>query len=194
MRFGLASESGSRLISAKNQEASLRELAALTQRASVNPLVRTTAIKIVRSQKCGENVRPIGRDDACELQAIFDAVKNGNPQVAPLRNGFAYIADPRYADYFASPVDNLRACLKGACGGDCDDSAGLIAALCASVGFKVGLRAWGRDSGGFSHVYPVVAYPKRPPFKNVVGLDATVPESLAGWEPPKANVLTAWLD
>lgn len=95
----------------QDQEASLRVLGELTLRATVDPFVVAVAKKVVA--ECAS------RDDACELDAIYNAVKYGDPNVAPLRRGFKYIADPRFADYFTSPVDALRACLKGVCGGDC---------------------------------------------------------------------------
>lgn len=183
----------SRLLDLRTQEDSLRQLAELTERASIHELVRNTAIRI--RQSCGSRSNDLHQVnvDKCELEAIFETVKYGNATVPPFREGFAYVADPRFADYFSSPVDTINNCLKGACGGDCDDHTALVAALCASIGFKVGLRAWGRDKRGFSHVYPVVAFPKRPPYKQVVGMDTTVPESRLGWEPPKGHVITAWL-
>jgi hypothetical protein len=70
----------------------------------------------------------------------------------------------------------------------------LVIALAGSLGWKCGARAWGKTADGYSHVYPVVAFPKRPPFQKIVGLDTTVPDSKVGWEPPKAHVLTAWLE
>jgi len=176
-----------RVLDLPTQSASLKQLAELAQRASITPLVRSTAKKIIRN--CGS------RDDLCELQAIFDAVKDGDPDVAPFKNGFKYIADPRFADYFASPVDSIQECINGACGGDCDDHTSLIVALAASLGWKMGARAYGpKDVDGFSHVYAVAAYPKRPEFKRVVGMDTTVPRAQLGWEPPRGNVLTAWLE
>ena len=133
--------------------------------------------------------------------AIFDAVKNGDPRVSPLRQGVRYVRDPRFADYFTSPVDMLRQCQGGACAGDCDDHAMLISALCAALGWKAGMRAYGEEAGGFSHVYAVVAFPKLPTRRNgklqwdrVLGLDTTVPKAIVGWEPPEAHVLTTWLD
>lgn len=175
-----------RFLDLPTQEASLRALAELTARSVLKPFVRNTALRI-RSE-CAN------RDDMCELKAIFDALKHGNANVPPFVNGFAYVADPRLADYFTAPEDSIKNCLRGACGGDCDDHTALVAALAAAIGFKVGLRAWGRDKRGFSHVYPVVAYPKRPPFQRILGLDTTVDYSKVGWEPPKGNVLTAWLE
>ena len=78
---------------------------------------------------------------------------------------------------------------------NCDDHTALIVALTGSIGFRCGLRAWGKArSKGFVHVYPVVLFPKLPPYERTVGLDTTVPEASVGWEPPRGNVLTAWLE
>lgn len=179
-------QQGARYYEPEDQIESLKVLGELTQRSSISPLIRNTAMKIVRD--CGS------RDDYCELEAIYNAVKYGDKDVPPLKNGFKYVADPRYADYFTSPEDTLNACMKGACGGDCDDHVALVCALTASLGWKSGLRAWGRlNDSGYSHVYPVVLFPKRPTWNKVVALDTTVPEFGAGDEPPKGNVLTAWL-
>lgn len=177
----------------------MRKLAELTRRATVDPYLRNTALKIIRD--CAS------RDDSCELQAIYNAVKYGDDQIPALaRGGIKYVADPRYADYFSSPVDTLKNAERGAAAGDCDDHTALICALAGACGWKVGLRAWGpKGSGGFSHVYPVVAYPKRPKpvqvngvsmgaFERVYGMDTTVETAEVGWEPPKGEVLTAWLD
>lgn len=170
----------------KTQSASLQALAELAQRASINPYVRYTALQVIRD--CRE------RDDTGELDALWKALKEGDPGVKPLRNGFKYTADPRYADYFTSPVDLLKMGEQGVLRGDCDDASCLIAALGASIGFKMGLRAWGpKGSDYFTHVYPVFAFPKRPPFEGEQGFDITVDSASVGWEPPAGNVLTAWL-
>jgi hypothetical protein len=76
---------------------------------------------------------------------------------------------------------------------NCDDHAALICALLSSLGFVVGLRAWGAKKGEYTHVYAVVALPKIQP-EQFAGLDTTVEESSPGWEPPKGYVITAWLD
>ena len=199
MTFGYQNSSH-RLVDAETQENALRLLGELVQRASVHPAVRTAALQIIQSAGCDS------REDACEVQAIFDAVRYGDPSIPWLKTGFKYVADPRYADYFSSPVDTIAACQKGACGGDCDDHAALIAALLGSIGWKVGLRAYGvPGQRGYSHVYAVVAFPKKPKhlagpsgpklvWDKVLGLDTTVPSAKPGWEPPKGNVLTGWLD
>lgn len=171
----------------------------MAQRGSIDPLVRTTTLQVLQAYGVE------ARDDDGELHAIYEAVKVGHPNVPALKNGFPYRNDPRYADYFTAPADSLRACLKGAPGGDCDDATLLIGAMLGSIGWRVGMRGWGEDNApGMIHVYPVAAYPKRAVpagtagfgqavYTRTVGLDATVPEAYVGWEPPRSsNVLTAW--
>ena len=177
-------------------------MADMVQKGSIDPLVRTVTIQVIRAAGCGD------RDDDCELNAVYDAVKHGSPSVPALANGFLYVNDPRYADYFTAAPDSLKACLKGACGGDCDDASILIGSMLASVGWRVGMRGWGPPDGeGMIHVYPVVAYPKRgnpeaanglsgvPMYSRAVALDVTVHEAYVGWEPPETpNTLSAWIE
>lgn len=167
------------------QREALEQLAELAQRSTVHPLVRDTAIRL--TSECQ------ARDDECELQAIFEAVKHGDSRVAALKNGVRYVADPRWADHFTAPYRLLKQCATGACAGDCDDHAALITALAGSLGFKVGLRVWGPKADNYVHVYAVAGLPKRDP-QHVVGLDTTVDSSTVGWEPPDGSVLTAWLE
>lgn len=167
------------------QREALEQLAELAQRSTVHPLVRETAIRLTAD--CD------ARDDECELQAIFDAVKHGDPRVQGLKAGVRYVADPRWADHFTAPYRLLKQCASGACAGDCDDHAALIVALAGSLGFKVGLRVWGPTPSEFVHVYAVAGVPKRDP-REVVGLDTTVDASSVGWEPPNGSVMTAWLE
>ncbi len=175
---------------AGSQEETLRMLAELVERATVNPLIVNTARMI--TQDCGN----IGgartqADDLCELKAIYRAVKTGDSRVAPLKRGFKYIADPRFADYFSSPVDSLQNCLKGACAGDCDDHAALLCSLAGAIGFRCALRAWGpKDERGFSHVYALAGFPKRNP-QRWIPMDTTVASATLGWQPPRGNVMDA---
>lgn len=199
-----ADSSPSGIVSTKlTQPGSLEKMAELVQKGSIDPLVRTTTIQIVQAYGCDVQ----GRDDECELHAIYDAVKNGNPNVPALKSGFMYMNDPRYADYFTSAPDSLNACLRGACGGDCDDASILIGSMLASVGWRVGMRGWGPPGGdGMIHVYPVAAFPKRGNpqamsglggafYTRGVGLDVTVPEAYVGWEPPESDMtLSAWIE
>lgn len=168
-----------------DQRTALEQLAKLTQRGALHPAVREAAIAI--TSECRS------RDDMCELKAIYDAVKFGTPAVQGLAKGLRYVADPRWSDYFVAANRILEMCKRGACAGDCDDHAGFIAAMCASLGYKVGLRAWGQKLSELVHVYAVVGFPKREP-QEVLGMDTTVDEAHVGWEPPKGEVLTAWLE
>ena len=173
-----------------DQRQALRLLAELTARSISHQLVFSTAIQITR--KCPS------RDDACELEAIFAAIKTGDPDVPPLMNGFRYVADPRLFDRFTSPVKNLEMGITaaqggGAAAGDCDDHASLNAALAAAVGFKTGLRAWGKLGQDYEHVFAVAGLPKRAPTQ-WYAMDTTVDHAYVGWEPPPGNVLTAVID
>lgn len=159
------------------------KLAQMAERASVNPLVRRAALQI--TSDCDS------RDDMCELKAIYQAVKNGDPRVAGLGQGVRYVSDSLFADQFYGPAALLEECANGACAGDCDDHCALICALCASIGFKVGARAYGpKNSKAYSHVYAVVFTPKREPAK-AIGMDTTVPYANVGWQPPRGRVMTA---
>lgn len=100
-----------RVFDAGTQQRALEQLGRLTQRATVDPYVRGVALLIIN--QCQQ------RDDACELHAIYDAVKSGREDIPPLRYGIKYVADPRFADYFTAPGDTLRAAERGANGGDC---------------------------------------------------------------------------
>ncbi len=169
-----------------SQQGVLVELAKLTERSITHPTIRQAALAITRDCEA--------RDETCELEAIFNAVKFGTDKVPALARGLRYVADPRSPDFFTAPHRMLELCASGACGGDCDDHAALVAALAGCLGFAVGLRAWGPgQKGDFTHVYCVVAVTKRSPEK-VLGMDTTVPDSAVGWEPPGGHVLTAWLE
>lgn len=172
-----------------SQRDALTHLAQLTQRSIRHPLVKVTAHQIVR--------KVASRDEAAELEAIFAAVKHGDPHVEPLKHGFRYVHDPKLFDSFTAPHISLEAGIRaaragGAAGGDCDDHAALICGLAGVLGFSVGLRAWKRPGGrDFEHVYAVAALPKFRGSPRWFGLDTTVPKSFVGWEPPKGDVLTA---
>jgi hypothetical protein len=172
------------LHSVSDQKAALGKLAKLTEDSVLR--VRPFALRIVKDCR--------SRDDEAELTAIYNAVKHGHPDIPGMEKGFKYVADPRMADYFVAPFRALQQCATGACAEDCDGHAALNAALGASIGYRVGLRAWGpANSDEFVHVYAVAALPKRNP-EFVRGMDTTVPEAKFGWEPPRGNILTAWLE
>lgn len=170
-----------------DQKRALEELAKLAEQSTVDPLVRNAALALTHD--CDS------RDYECEVNAVFNAVKHGDDRVKGLERGLKYMSDPRWADFFTSPARLLKqmAANPANAAEDCDGAAALQCALLGSLGFVVGLRAWGRKKGEFTHVYAVVAMPKIGP-SEVVALDTTVEESEPGWEPPKGFVLTALLD
>lgn len=84
-----------------------------------------------------------------------------------------------HAETLQSPVVTLQ---LGA--GDCDDHSILSAAMLMSLGYKVRFKTVASQRsapGQFSHVYVIVQDKRTGEWK---GLDSTVPESFAGWEPP----------
>lgn len=186
----------------RSQDEALRELVRLVKDGQEDPYVVTTARKIVAG--CPS------RDDLCELDAIFRAVKEGDPDVEPLKNGVAYRSDPRSIDFFSGASRILKMCEAGACGMDCDEHSILNASLAGALGFKTGLRAYGPDpdKNEFTHIYAVALVPKRKSGVylsgfgsnvkvkvkgDVVAMDTTVPQSYLGWEPPPGRTRTAFV-
>jgi hypothetical protein len=167
-----------------DQKQALKELAKLVEKSTIDPLVRNAALAI--TSDCD------ARDDDCEIHAIYNAVKTGDARVKGLEKGLKYMSDPRWADFFSSPSRTLRQLSDGVNGEDCDGHSALVAAMLGSLGFIVGLRAWGKTKGEFTHVYSVVGYPKIDPTE-LVPLDTTVDEATPGWEPSGGHVLNAIL-
>jgi hypothetical protein len=165
-------------------------IADLIGKGAVDPKIVKAARKITAD--CD------ARDDLCELEAIFRAVKEGDSRIKGLESGLRYVSDPRSTDYYLGAKKILEECEDGACAGDCDEHTVLIASLCAAIGFKVGARAYGRKgTKNFTHVYAVVAVPKQGPWSKEYGghgMDSTVADSYSGWEPPEGRVLTYWLE
>lgn len=172
-----------------DQLQALRTLENLIVRGGEHPRVVAAARKIVLD--CPS------RDDECELQAIYDAVKSGTPLVRALARGFPYRADPKTLDFFASADRLLAMCDAGACGGDCDEHTVLCGALAHALGFTVGARAFGRTHDEYVHVYAVALLPKKAESArqrdiHIVGMDTTVPRAFLGWQPPRGAYRTAW--
>ena len=179
-----------RLEEMTSQRDALEKIAELIRKGSVDGEVLQAAKKITRD--CS------ARDDLCELEAIFQAVKYGDSRISWLKKGLRYIADPYPFDTFHSATAMIESCRSGACSGDCDDATILVGSLVASIGFMVGARAWGPGrSGDYAHVYPVAAVPKNGPWPKDYfghGLDVTVPQSEVGWEPAGGHFMTAWVN
>jgi hypothetical protein len=190
-----------------NQDAALRTLADLIRSGQENPRVVALARKIANDCE--------SRDDLCELQAIYDAVRDGNPLVQELAQGLKYRSDPKSIDFFTSAPRLLSMCGAGACGADCDEHTVLVGSLAGALGFQVGARAYGREkeqSAPYVHVYAVALIPKNSipkgydaiglaglgytgpdlPVGKEVGLDTTMQKSL-GWQPHPGHYRTAWV-
>lgn len=187
-----------RRVQIKDQRDSLMELARITSQDALTETVMLTAKRIAAQSGCK------ARDGLCELRAIFDAVKEGDSRIPGLEKGVRYQNDPQTMDYFVRPRKMLEICKTGACAEDCDSHAALVAALCISLGFRAGLRAYGPGkTGPYTHVYAVALLPKFPvddvtgrrvgESDTVYGLDTTVSHSRVGWQPPPGHVMTAWI-
>ncbi|MBP6479878.1 MAG: hypothetical protein KA310_03430 [Pseudomonadales bacterium] len=172
------------------QKLSLKQLVSMCERSMQEEVVRKAAINLISG--CSRARDPAA--DLAELRAIYHGVRDGDPRVEGLDQGLRYVPDPRGSDYFVAPHMLLKWCADGSCGEDCDSHGMLIAALCGAIGFHVGLRAWGNLSKtGFQHVYAVVHFPKREPFKGEVALDTTVATAEVGWKPPTGRIITEWI-
>jgi hypothetical protein len=181
-----------RLVDVTSQRQALVKIAELIRSGSIDRRIIVAAKTITRD--CD------ARDDLCELEAIFKAVKEGDARIPWLRRGVRYVADSYSFDVYNGVGSLIDLCSSGACGGDCDDHTILVGALAASLGFRVGARAFGKgsdQSDDYQHVYPVAAIPKSGPWpRNYFGhgMDTTVPRSYVGWEPEGGHIMTAWVD
>lgn len=177
-----------RVTQARNQRAALAKLVHLAEQSSVDPDIRNLALQITEAcHPPGQH--PDEKTDECELEAIFKFV----------RENVSYVSDPRYRDFFTTPRRLLKNCEEdpALCAEDCDGHTAFVLALCISLGFLSGARAWGEKKNEFVHVYPVVCLPKVEPdgqIKRIVALDTTVDEAYVGWEPGDGYVTTAWVE
>jgi hypothetical protein len=180
-----------------DQKNALLQLRAVAQPDVAHPLVRERALQMVSICEA--------RNDLCEVEAVFDAVKNGRPDVPGFERGVKYVADPNWADLFHAPHKIIEMLQQGINGFDCDDHTALVCALLGSIGFTTGMLAYGPPgSDEFIHVLAVVKLPKRLTGQvSMAGLDTTVDEATVGWLPPHvykpdrhdrlAKTLLAWL-
>ena len=167
------------------QKEALTALAKLARKSSIHPNVTRAAHQITADCPA--------RNDDCELEAVYAAIKKGTDKVPGLERGVRYVSDASYADHFTAPSRLLDLCRQSACAGDCDDHSALVASLLASMGWQVGLKVWGpKDGKEFTNVFAVAKYPKKGPHKHYVALDTTVPRAKVGWEPPPGRTLTVW--
>jgi len=129
------------------------------RRYSRNPEIRQLASSIVASPSKG-----LGGD----ITAIFNWVRwNVN-----------YEKDIRGRDIFESPLYTLKVGK-----GDCDAFTILIGSMYRSLGYPIRIRIASRDGKEWTHIYPLVGYPKDRPSRWVV-VDASAPYPM-GWENPE---------
>lgn len=178
-----------RIADVPNQRVALETIAKMIAKGCVDPTIVRAARKI--TSDCPS------RDDLCELEAIYRAVKEGDPRVPVLAKGLRYVADPRSTDWYQGAKRMFEECKAGACAGDCDEHTILVGALCGAIGFRVGARAYGKPrTRNFQHVYCVAAVPKNGPWPGGYGghgMDTTVPEAHVGWEPAEGHNDTRWV-
>lgn len=185
-------------IDVRKQEDGLLKLVGLIAQGTHAPAI-IEAARAIKTQ-CAD------RDDACEVRAVFEAVKYGTPKVPWLAKGFQYVNDPRanllVSDTYATANAIIKMCRSGACAGDCDEHTVLVASLLGALGFMVGARAWGpgrRMSSEYTHVYAIVAVPKNNypslPYTGTA-VDTTEPDLDVGDElwPGQGHVMTKWVD
>lgn len=113
------------------------------------------------------NVDCPARDEACEIEAIWDFV------VMNVR----YVLDPTNVDTYS----DVKATLEVG-GGDCDDFTIVFAALLGALGYGMRARIISIDGRSWAHIYPMVELPKGGAPRYLLPLDATEDEKEPGWE------------
>lgn len=129
------------------------------------------------------------RDDWCELEAIYKAIKHG-PIPSRTKDGktlnlpgFRFVDDVRTRDVYMNFPRQVEWLSTGANGQDCDEFTSAIAALAMAIGFAAGAVIVSRDNIEYTHIFPIVGIPKSEP-EEWIAMDATVKEASVGWLPP----------
>jgi len=158
-KFGPMPPSKLEMRSVGNLEGRVKILAGLVREGLRDPRMRHLAVSLV--QQCPD------RNDGCEVASIFYFAKSN----------IRYTGDITDIDTYQTAARTLQ---FG--GGDCDDSATVLATLLGELGFQCGFRVVSTTGKSWEHIYAIVGLPKRAP-KGVLPLDITVPSSYPGWEP-----------
>lgn len=106
------------------------------------------------------------RDDACELEAIWDFT------VLNVR----YVLDPPHVDTYPDVRFTLEAGAE-----DCDGMTIVIDSLAMAVGFDVAARVISQGGQSWEHIYPLIGVPKGHT-QAYFPMDATEPGRQMGWE------------
>lgn len=191
------SMSGYQSFEVSDAQESLAKLAGLVLKGMETEDYRVAAVKLVKSclrlrQGSGSD-RDSMDQSLCELEALFQAITDGDKRIDWLREGVGYIADPAVFDLFHNPGRIVALCRQGACAVDCDDHSIIMGSLAGCVGFKVGLRAWGKRPDELTHVYTVVRVPKVRT-RRTLALDTSTGSPKMGWQPKGGHVVTCWIE
>lgn len=160
-----------RTLTVRNIDERVSRVGRMIKLGREDPEIRKFAVQAV-SRRCGDGWCTPEKDNAAEVKAIFNAV----------RQNVRYSGDMTSADTFQHPRRTLE---FG--GGDCDDFTSLTGAALEAIGIPVRMRViQTNDSPDYNHIYIIAGLPPQGPRK-WVPLDASVNKP-AGWEVPKSMI------
>ncbi len=150
-----------------------------------DPIVIWTARAIV--SECAS------RDEKCEIEKIYYAVKEG-PMPIPIDggkeivyvDGLRFVEDVLALDTYPTAGKILRWMAQGANGEDCDGHTILVASLLMAIGYLTGAGIVSQDGSNYVHIFPLVGIPKTNP-QEWLPLDTTVAEAYPGWFPKRGS-------
>ena len=135
------------------------------------------------------------RDEGCEIEAIYNAVKHG-PLPIPISDeskkkvvkvvqakGLRFTEDTQLIDNYPSAGLTLEWMAQGANAEDCDGHSILVNSLLMALGYQIGLVIVSKDGKYYVHIFPVVGVPRLYP-SEWIPMDTTVPQANVGWWPP----------
>jgi len=137
-------------------DATVKEMEKMIRDGVKDPLIRETAIGIVRGLP--------GKDYLGEIFRIYNWVKQN----------VRFTRDPVSLELLQSAMRTLKGKV-----GDCDDYTVLLSTLLQSLGHATRIKTIATRAGEYHHVYPEVKYRDE-----WIPLDATQKQASLGWEPP----------
>lgn len=137
-------------------DATVREMEKMIRDGVKDPLIRETAIGIVRGLP--------GKDYLGEIFRIYNWVKQN----------VRFTRDPVSLELLQSAARSLKGKV-----GDCDDYTVLLSALLQSLGHATRIKTIATRASEYHHVYPEVRVGEQ-----WIPLDATQKQASPGWEPP----------
>jgi len=137
-------------------DATVKEMEKMIRDGVKDPLIRETAIGIVRGLP--------GKDYLGEIFRIYNWVKQN----------VRFTRDPVSLELLQSAMRTLKEKV-----GDCDDYTVLLSTLLQALGHATRIKTIATRAGEYHHVYPEVKYRDE-----WIPLDATQKQASLGWEPP----------